>query len=154
MSDIPTSDEAVNPSDIRRTAMNLLARREHSQLELREKLSTRFAEPELIENVLAVLADEGLQSDQRFAESFVRQRLSRGHGPLRLRQESRQRGLSEEDLEAALAAIEPDWFDLAERCYRKKFGAEPGEDIKEKARRVRFMSYRGFSRDHYEHLID
>ena len=154
MSDTLTTEEAVNPLDLRRTAMNLLARREHSQRELSEKLSKRFAEPELIEDVLVALADEGLQSDQRFAESFVRQRLSRGHGPLRLRQESRQRGLSEEDLEAALTAVEPDWFDLAERCYRKKFGATPAEDIKDKARRVRFMSYRGFSRDHYEHLID
>jgi regulatory protein len=134
--------------------MNLLARREHSQLELGEKLKSRFDAPGVVDRVVAALADENLQSDQRFAESFVRQRLSRGHGPLRLRQEIKQRGLSESDLDAALASVEPDWFELAERCYCKKFGAGPPEDIRDKARRVRFMSYRGFARDHYEHLID
>ena len=154
MTDIPNSDQAVNPADIRRSAMNLLARREHSQRELREKLKSRFAEPELIEDVLAALANENLQSDQRFAESFVRQRLSRGYGPLRLRQEIKQRGLCDGDLDAALASLEPDWIELAERCYRKKFGAGPAADIQEKARRGRFMSYRGFARDHYEHLVD
>ena len=134
--------------------MNLLARREHSQLELREKLKSRFDAPGLIEQVVAALADENLQSDQRFAESFVRQRLARGHGPLRLRQEAKQRGLSGSDLDAALASVAPDWFELAERCYRKKFGDEPAGDIQDKARRVRFMSYRGFARDHYQHLVD
>ena len=154
MTDIQDSAETINPADIRRAAMNLLARREHSQRELRDKLHSRFPDTALVEDVLQTLAAENLQSDERFAESFVRQRLSRGYGPLRLRQESKQRGLSEADLDAAIASAEPDWFDLAERCYRKKFGASPAEDLNDKARRVRFMSYRGFSRDHYEHLFD
>ncbi len=154
MTDIQDSAETINPADIRRAAMNLLARREHSQRELRDKLRSRFPDTALVEDVLHTLAAENLQSDERFAESFVRQRLSRGYGPLRLRQESKQRGLSEADLDAAIASAEPDWFDLAERCYRKKFGASPAEDLNDKARRVRFMSYRGFSRDHYEHLFD
>ena len=154
MSDTQDDSEVINPADVRRAAMNLLARREHSQRELRDKLRTRFPDTALVEDVLHTLAAENLQSDERFAESFVRQRLSRGYGPLRLRQESKQRGLSERDLDAALTSVEPDWFDLAERCYRKKFGASPAQDLNEKARRVRFMSYRGFSRDHYEHLFD
>ena len=154
MSDTQDSCSEINPADVRRAAMNLLARREHSQRELREKLRPRFPDTALVEDVLEMLAAENLQSDERFAESFVRQRLSRGYGPLRLRQESKQRGLSERDLELAFASVEPDWFELAERCYRKKFGASPAEDINDKARRVRFMNYRGFSRDHYEHLFD
>ena len=134
--------------------MNLLARREHSQRELRDKLKSRFPVPELIEDVLHDLEEENLQSDTRFAESFVRQRIARGYGPLRLRQESSQRGLSDNDLHTAISTVDPDWYQLAEQCYRKKFGAEPAGDIQDKARRVRFMNYRGFSRDHYEHLID
>ena len=154
MTDTGSSEEAINPADIRVRAMNLLARREHSQRELREKLAARFSAPELIDEVLATLAEENLQSDQRFAESFVRQRVSQGYGPMRLRQESRQRGLSQSDLEVALVSVAPNWFDLAEACYRKKFGEVSAEDLQDKARRVRFMTYRGFSRDHYEHLID
>ena len=47
----------------------------------------------------------------------------------------------------------PDWHQLAEATYVRKFGALPPEDLKEKARRSRFMQYRGFAMDHYQHLF-
>ena len=42
------------------------------------------------------LADEGLQSDVRFAEAFVRSRILRGHGLTRIRQDIRQKGIADE----------------------------------------------------------
>lgn len=145
---------AINPADIRLSAMDLLARREHSRRELKQKLKKRFSDEALIDEQLDRLADENLQSDRRFAESFLRQRLSRGHGPLRIRQEMRQRGISDAEIQAAMTEEQPDWHHLAESTYERKFGALPPEDIKEKARRSRFMQYRGFALDHYQHLLD
>lgn len=144
---------AINPVDIRLSAMNFLARREHSRRELKQKLVKRFRDDELVEEQLDRLAEEGLQSDVRFAESFLRQRLSRGHGPIRIRQEMRQRGITDDEINAAIEAEEPNWCDLAEGAYQRKFGARPAEDIKEKARRSRFMLYRGFSAEHFRHLL-
>ena len=154
---------AINPADVRLAAMNLLARREHSLRELRQKLRRRFSDGPLLEAELHRLADENLQSDQRFAESYARQRAGRGYGPQRVRQEMRDRGLSEADIASAFERNELDWFALAEEVFRKKFdaravpdtqeiGLQP-PDLKEKARRARFMQYRGFSTDHFRHLL-
>lgn len=133
--------------------MDLLARREHSRRELKQKLKKRFADETLIDEQLDRLSEENLQSDRRFAESFLRQRISRGHGPMRIRQEMRQRGISDGEIGAAMDAESPDWLSLAELTYRRKFGELPAEDLREKSRRNRFMQYRGYAMDHYQHLL-
>ncbi|RLQ21667.1 regulatory protein RecX [Seongchinamella sediminis] len=145
---------AVNPADIRMAAMDLLARREHSRRELKQKLARRFADEGLIEEQLDRLTEENLQSDARYAESFLRQRISRGHGPMRIRQEMRQKGISDGEITAALDAEGADWFALAEQAFQRKFGVLPAADIKENSRRNRFMQYRGFSLEHYQHLLE
>lgn len=134
--------------------MDLLARREHSRKELKQKLKKRFDDEFTVDEQLDRLVEENLQSDARYAESFLRQRLSRGHGPMRIRQEMRQRGISDLEIEAAMAEEQPDWHNLAEETYQRKFGALPPDDIKEIAKRSRFMQYRGFAFDHYQHLLD
>ena len=61
--------------------MDFLARREHSRLELYQKLKQRQFEPDVINSELNKLLDEGLQSDERFAEAFLRSRIDKGKGP-------------------------------------------------------------------------
>lgn len=145
---------AINPADIRLSAMNLLARREHSCKELKQKLLKRYNAPDLVDEQLLQLAEENLQSDERFAESFLRQRISRGHGPIRIRQEMRQKGISDTEINSAMQAEQPDWFELAEQTYHRKYGWLPSENIKEKSKRSRFMQYRGFAHDHYQYLLN
>lgn len=153
ITDEESSDTAVAPADIRLAAMNLLARREHSVRELRTKLKRRFADESMIDAQVARLTEENLQSDLRFAESYARQRIGRGYGPVRVREELRERGASEADVDTALDELDTDWQTLAAEVLFKKFGAFAPVDIKEKARRVRFMQYRGFSADHYQKLL-
>ena len=69
---------AIDPNDIRIAAMDFLARREHSRRELRQKLLRRFKAPELIDTQLNRLTEENLQSDSRYAGSFLRQRIHPG----------------------------------------------------------------------------
>ncbi|MEZ5571833.1 MAG: regulatory protein RecX [Halioglobus sp.] len=142
-----------NSADIRLAAMNLLARREHSVQELRIKLKRRFADETTIEEQLSRLTKEQLQSDARFAESYLRQRIDRGYGPVRLREELRERGVSEGDVETALEELEVNWHSLAADVLQRKFGTGAPQDFKEKARRARFMQYRGFAAEHYQKLI-
>lgn len=155
MSD-PACDTAsvVEPSEVRRAAMNLLARREHSAGELRQKLGRRFADADLVEAQVERLAQEGLQSDRRFAESFVRQRVARGQGPLRIRGEMQQRQLDDALIAAALEASETDWQALAESTLLRRFGGGPAADQRERGRRARFLQYRGFAHEHYHRLLD
>ncbi len=140
----------INPADIRLAAMNLLARREHSLRELRTKLKRRFADDEKIDEQLSRLIEERLQSDVRFAQSYARQRISRGYGPVRLREELRERGVSEADVAAAMDEMEIDWCAVATDVMHRKFGTLAAIDLKEKARRHRFMQHRGFTAEHYQ----
>jgi regulatory protein len=132
----------------RRAAMDLLARREHSRAELLRKLTRRVSQ-DSAQIAIDRLSEEGLQSDERFAESYVRQRAERGVGPLRLGQELRERGVDEGLAREAISGSGFDWNEVATAALEKKFGsAEPPEALKEKARMLRFAAYRGFERDH------
>jgi regulatory protein len=148
------ADDTLDAADIRRAAMDLLARREHSIRELQHKLRRRFGATSLIETVLSRLAEENLQSDERYAGSFVRQRAARGYGPVRIRQEMREKGLDKPAIAAALERAEIDWRGLAAEVFRKKFGETPTGDAKERARRSRFLHYRGFDADDVRDLLE
>jgi regulatory protein len=146
-------DKPPDAADIRRAAMDLLARREHSNRELRHKLQRRFGDTPLIEEALARLAEENLQSDERYAGSYVRQRAARGYGPVRIRQEMRERGLDKPAIATALERAQLDWRELAAEVSRKKFGETPPGDASEQARRLRFLHYRGFDADDVRDLL-
>jgi regulatory protein len=153
MPDEESVDAAISPANVRLAAMNLLARREHSVRELRNKLKRRFADNAMIDEQVSRLTEEHLQSDLRFTESYLYQRISRGYGPVRLREELRERGVSEADIAAVMEEMEIDWCAHAAEVMHKKFGALAPYDMKEKARRARFMQYRGFTGDHYQRLV-
>jgi regulatory protein len=127
----------------RRRAMDLLARREHSPRELREKLAARDFAPLLVDEVLAELEAEGLLSAERFAQSFVASRYARGQGPRRIERELAERGI--ETSGNYLDDPRFDWFSLARQTRVKRFGSAVPADFKEKARQMRFLEYRGFA---------
>ena len=64
--------ESDTPADVRLAAMNLLARREHSRYELRNKLKRRYPDEVVIDEQLDRLVDERLLCDARFAEARTR----------------------------------------------------------------------------------
>ena len=125
--------------------MDLLARREHSYRELLQKLSLRFAEPILIRAELDRLRDENLQSDRRFAESYLHSRAQRLYGPQRINAELRERGIADDIVAEIFSAAAIDWSANRQKLVLNKFGAEPAADIKEKVKRLRFLQYRGFT---------
>ncbi len=132
--------------DIRRAALNLLARREHSRQELRHKLQQRFAvEITLIENEIALLSEQGLQSDARLAEVFLRSRAGRGQGPLKIRLELKNKGVDNMTIEKVFTDFDMDWIAGIKKVVQKQFGNSPPANAKERARRIRFLQQRGFS---------
>lgn len=133
------------PEAARRTALDLLARREHSRREMSRKLQQRGASTALCEATLDQLEDDGLLSDERFCEAYVHARSQRGIGPQRLREELRERGVAEHVVETQLHEVERDWSESARQVFAKRFPEGPAQDPKERARQLRFMQYRGFS---------
>ncbi|MHC8390585.1 recombination regulator RecX [Pseudomonas sp. MDT2-39-1] len=130
---------------VRRTAMDLLARREHGRVELTRKLRQRGALPEMIDTALDRLTEEGLLSEPRYLESFVSYRARSGYGPLRIREELSQRGLQRNDIELALRESGFNWQEQLEETWRRKFAGHLPIDVRERAKQGRFLSYRGYS---------
>ena len=146
--ELPTEAPATQGADaVRNQALRLLASREHSRGELERKLLARGYEAAILGGVLDALTETGLLSDERMAEAYVAGRLRKGFGPLRLRQELRERGLGDDLIGPCLDRSASDWLELMTRVAARKFGPGRVTDRKELARRARFLEYRGFPPD-------
>ncbi len=144
---------AVKPADVREAALRLLARREHSWVELTRKLSQKGWPADLVETELAALAEAGLQSDQRYAESFARARSGKGYGPVRIRAELGDRGIDRSLIEHALRELDADWFSIAADWYQRRYGSEAPQDFKERSRRQQALARRGFEHSIIRELV-
>jgi len=127
-----------------RTALELLARREHSRRELTRKLVARGYPDDMIASALDALERSGALAETRFTESFVRARVAKGQGPARIRVELAQRGVADENIEGALREAGVDWLETIRAVRRKRFGLDVPRDYRERARQARFLEYRGF----------
>lgn len=141
--------------------MNLLARREQSKQELWEKMSRRFEDAgeerevaQAVDTALEGLIQDNLQSDERFSEAFVAMRKRQGKGPLRIAQDLRQKGISDLLVSAYLNDSEAFWWDLAREVRERKFGAGAADNLKEKARQVRFLQSRGFTHEQVRAAVE
>ena len=128
-------------------AVNLLARREHSQTELRTKLLKAEFDINEINDVLDKLAAKDIQSDTRFAENYIRYRAQRGYGSQKINIELKERGVDKQTIVNAIEEAEIDWFDLAISARRKRFGEQVPDNIKDRAKQQRFLQYRGFTHE-------
>ena len=159
------------PHSLKARALQWLAQREHSRVELRRKL-LRLAR----QRAAASLADEGsgldaeaaagavelaaevdalldwlvahrYLSDTRFVESRVNARTAR-YGNLRIRQELGQHGAA---LDAATAErLKDSELARAQAVWARKYGKAPATAAtaaNERARQMRFLAGRGFSND-------
>lgn len=139
--------------ECRKKAMDLLARREHSRLELERKLISReYPQPEVDETIKKLVEDD-LQCDQRFSESYTRARFNKGFGPVKIGIELRERGVSDELTESALGGFSSEWMESAVSQQQKKFRNKPDE-FTERARQARFLQNRGFSVEQIKQVLE
>jgi len=138
--------------------VGLLARREHSEFELRQKLTTREFDADAIEQAIIRLLDKDYLSDARFAQSTCRYRVNRGYGWRYIANELKQKGVCSTIIQQLQNNCEIDWYLQAELAYNKRFGeskvAAPPACQKDKAKRIRFLQYRGFSSDEIFSIIN
>ncbi len=160
-------------------ALQLLAQREHSRLELRRKLlahanqvmagtpkpdpaaepaeAAKFARrlpptPETqadVDALLDWLTEKGHLSEARFVEARVRARAAR-LGILRIHQELAKHGL--ELAPEEVKALRESELARARQVWARKFDA-PACDAAGRARQMRFLAGRGFSADVIRRLL-
>jgi regulatory protein len=131
--------------------MDLLGRRIMSETEVRRKLQTRKYSPMVIDACIDDLLRIGLLDDQDFAERYCRDQVQRNQvGPYKLRQDLRQRGISD-DLAASVIeqlSLETDPVEQAITLLRRRgFGLELRDDNKRKQRAYALLIRRGFDNE-------
>ena len=128
-------------------AVKLLARREHSAFEIRQKLLKRDFDETEISLAIVELQQGDWLSDQRFTEAYIRMRQQRGFGPIRIAMELNERGVEDAIVEGCLLPEDDKWQQSLKQQYLKKFKSKPIVDYGDQAKRIRFLQYRGFSLD-------
>ncbi|HTN33783.1 MAG TPA: regulatory protein RecX [Marinobacter sp.] len=138
----------------RSVALRLLARREHSRLELSLKLRQRQIDNSVIETVLNDYEQKGWLDDNRFADVYARQRMDHGYGLLRIVGELQQRGVHQ--IPDCLSEVtEEGWCERAIELRKKRFGlADISSDWDERVRQNRFLNRRGFSTSQAEQALN
>lgn len=140
----PTAGNPSDPAAVRNRALRLLTRREHGAKELKRKLVSRGVAPERAAEAVETLAQAGWQSDVRYVESLIRQRILQGYGPLRIDAELEDAGVDAAIVEQALAEAAPDWRTLAAEAHRRRFDALPTAAGADWQKHYRFLAGRGF----------
>ena len=71
--------------------------------------------------------------------------INAGFGPIKIRYELRQKGVSDDLVDNYLSGLEVDWESNMAAQRIKKFGDSLPVDYKEKMKQARFLQNRGFS---------
>lgn len=142
----------LTEAEVRDIAVRYLSRREYAIEELRQKLIQRGARSLIAEQVVSDLADENLVSDQRFTEMYVRMRIRRLFGPLKIRGELRSRGISDLLIAQAMPAEPEIWFDTASQWANKRCQGEL--DYAGRAKIYRSLMNRGFTHEQSNIALD
>ena len=133
-------------------AMRALARREHSEHELRQKFKAG-APDELIDELIEALLRDDLLSDARFAQMLCRSRYKRGVGPVKIKYELQQHGILSEWIEQAMTEYEAQWVDQLSALRSRKYGERLPQDYREWARQARFFQGKGFTHEQIQRAI-
>jgi len=135
--------------------INLLARRDYSEYEIRCKMQQKAFSEEDIDQALAHCQQRNWQSDQRFAENYLNFRANRGYGANRIKQELRQvKGVNSQIIQNVIEQSEINWSDIALSVLSRKFPQYQNKlDLKTKQKIWRYMLSHGFYAEEFADYI-
>lgn len=142
----------LTEAEVRDMAVRYLSRREYGIEELKRKLIQRGAQSGLAESVVSDCVEQNLVSDERFAEMYVRMRVRRHFGPLKIRGELRQRGIGDQVIANAMQLEQDVWFDSAAYWADRRVHGEL--EFAARAKLHRSLMNRGFSYEQANVAID
>ena len=130
---------------MRQRALDYLAKREYSYVELGQKLKAFADESDDIPALLEDFKTRGWLSDARFTEQIVHARQAK-FGSARVAHELREKGVADDLIAGAVADVKANEFDNAREVWRKKYKEAPSSR-EEWAKQARFLQSRGFGFD-------
>lgn len=102
-------------------AINLLSRREHSIVELEQKLCQRGCDSNLAKDIIEICLDKNYLNLERFAEVFSRNQASLGYGPRKVHYLLRQHQVTNDVIAVMMEEID---FDSAKSIALRKIGGK------------------------------
>lgn len=136
----------------RHTAVRLLSTREHAAAELLQKLTQRGCSQMDAQAVLAWCQEHDLQSDERYTDSYIRQRAARRYGKLRIRAELQARHVDTQIIAAKLAGADVDWVGYAMAALQRR--NDDLSEYRQVAKAGQALMRRGYSREELQSAIE
>ena len=128
-------------------ALRMVTRREHCEVEVRQKLEARGFDEIAMDAAIEELKSYGYISESRYAEAFLRYRMQRGEAPWMAAAKARQRGVDEQALQTALDEAEAS-YDAFEACRELLNSRDPQRlrqhDERVWQRHARFLRNKGY----------
>lgn len=139
-------------------ALRMLARRELSEAQIRQRLARRNHDADAIDAAVGRLKDERALDDRRVADAIARLETGvRRHGRLRVRRAIEQAGIdrvtARRAVDDAFAGLDSDAL-LDEAIARRLRGRTHVEDDREAARLYRYLVGQGFEPDRALRALD
>jgi regulatory protein len=126
-------------------ALGQLSRRQRSEWELRDYLKRKEYEPEVIDHVVAWLTDYGYVDDKKFADAWIANRRQlKATSARRLRQELKQKRVSDEVIGEALSEDETDENIVLQQLIERKRKQTKYQD---NLKLAQYLSRQGFNYD-------
>lgn len=140
-------------------ALDYLAHKPRTELEVRRKLRQREFEEPVIDRVIERLCERGYLDDAAYAEEYVRRRFShKGYGPVRLQMELKQRGIDRHLAETAVEALfeDKDERAAARAKAEKRWPRIAREkDLRKRRNKLyRYLKRRGYTYDTIQRVVD
>lgn len=132
--------------------MNALSRREHSEKEIYLKFVNLVNSKDILLEEILKLKEEGLISNQRYAEAYIRSRFHSGFGPVRIKYELEKKGVIKTIIKMAFQETDLDWDDKLKSELKKKYESNDMKNLNIN-KISKFFLYRGFDLEKISKLI-
>lgn len=124
-------------------SLDLIARRQRSEWELRDYLKRKDYEPDVIEKIVNRLGIAGYVDDKKFAKALVsNRRLLKATSKRKLQMELRQKRVADEVVSEVLALDETDERDVLRELIAKKRSQSRYQDDQ---KMIAYLSRQGFN---------
>lgn len=135
---------------------NLCVRREYCTSDIRRKALDRCeGDKTLADELVASLKADRFVDDERYASAFAREKSSlTGWGPVKIRFALRAKGLSEGDIAAGLAEIEPDRASSRLESLLQNKWKSLSDDPAGRLKLIRFALSRGYEYSQVEDIVN
>ena len=146
--DIDTIREEVSMKLARQHGIRLLAARDRSEHEVKERLLQQGFDEDVVEDAILRLKSMGYINDNLFAHKFVSDRLKlKPMSKKALAYELQKKGIEESLINEVLDEYELDEPSVAYRLAKKKYGKYDAADPKIQQKIYSFLAFRGYTSD-------